>query len=60
MYEEALIRRDTKPTDDGNIIVQEEWDLRHPMCPFIPNPFSDVKLPDDADRVFHCYVRPQS
>ncbi|WP_315731701.1 MULTISPECIES: hypothetical protein [unclassified Bradyrhizobium] len=39
--ENALIYRRVRPIDKTRVVVEEKWDLTHPDCPFIRNPWSD-------------------
>lgn len=39
--ENALIYRRMFPIDQGRVVVEEKWDLTHPDCPFIRNPWNE-------------------
>jgi hypothetical protein len=41
--ENALIYRRVFPIDQGRVVVEEKWDLEHPDCPFIRNPWADYQ-----------------
>lgn len=43
--ENALIYRRVVPIDQGKVLVEEKWDLTHPDCPFIRNPWDDFVGP---------------
>lgn len=37
--EKALISRRYFDIDQGRVCIEEVWDLKHPECPFIHNPW---------------------
>ncbi len=43
--EDALIYRRVFPIDQGRVVVEEKWDLTHPDCPFIRNPWDEFQGP---------------
>ena len=43
--ENALIYRRVFAIDQNRVVVEEKWDLTHPDCPFIRNPWSDWQGP---------------
>lgn len=43
--ENALVYRRVFPIDQGRVVIEEKWDLTHPDCPFILNPWSDWQGP---------------
>lgn len=43
--ENALIYRRMFPIDQGRVVVEEKWDLTHPDCPFIRNPWDEFVGP---------------
>jgi hypothetical protein len=40
----ALIYRRVFPIDQDCVVIEEKWDLTHPDCPFIRNPWSEFPL----------------
>jgi hypothetical protein len=43
--ENALIYRRVFQIDQGRVVVEEKWDLTHPDCPFIRNPWNPYQGP---------------
>lgn len=43
--ENALIYRRMFPLDRDRVLIEEKWDLTHPDCPFIRNPWDDFQGP---------------
>lgn len=41
----ALIYRRMFPIDQSRVVIEEKWDLTHPECPFIRNPWSEWQGP---------------
>ena len=43
--ENALIYRRVFSIDQDRVVIEEKWDLTHPDCPFIRNPWDDFQGP---------------
>lgn len=43
--ENALIYRRVIKTDGNEVVIEEKWDLTHPDCPFIRNPWDEFQGP---------------
>lgn len=43
--ENALIYRRVFSIDQDRVVVEEKWDLTHPDCPFVRNPWDEFQGP---------------